>query len=1066
MNKFFWYLLSLIIFSGNLFSGTVNDWENPLVISINKMKARATSYGYPDVKSALQNDREASPWFKSLDGTWKFKYSPNVESAPDGFYKNDYNHSSWDDITVPGNWERQGFGTPIYTNVKYPYPATPPVITIDNPVGCYLHTFDVPQEWDDMRIVLHFGGVSTAFYLWVNGEQVGYSQGSHLPAEFDITEYVKTGTNQVALKVFRWGDGSYLENQDHWRMSGIHREVLLLAEPKININDFAVRTVFDASYINADLQIRPRIFACPEVSGKMDLSKWTVNAQLYDDLGLALFQDQPSITAERILNEKYPPRYNVSFGLINKQIISPKKWSAEKPNLYTLVLTLIDENQNVVQAKSCKVGFRQVETSEKGELLINGKSVKLYGVNRHDHHHLYGKTVTRESMRKDVELLKQFNFNAVRTSHYPNDPYWYELCDEYGIYLIDETNIETHEIGGKLSNYSEWQHAFVDRAIRMVERDKNHPSIIFWSLGNESGMGPNHAAMSAWIHDYDTTRLVHYEGAQGKVRDPLYVDMFSRMYPTPDELKALATDAADNRPVVMCEFAHAMGNSVGNFKEYWDIIRTQPRCIGGFIWDWVDQGLLETDTQGVKYWAYGGDYGDKPNDLNFCCNGVIGPDQTPKPAMWEIKYIYQPVVISPVNLEKNYISIFNRYNFTNLDQLEILWQVTIDGLVSQEGSLGSLDILPGESKTLQLPIQKIESLPNSEVFVNFKCVQNNKTLYADKKHIVATEQFKLPVPATPAKLITLDSMKPLTTTENDSFLIVENKSVKFEINKTNAAFESLVYNGESLLAQPLIPNFWRASTDNDRGGKFMVNDQAVWKVAAEYRKLRAFEYKQIAPQVVKVSASMLLPLGAGTRIHVTYFLYGSGDIKVNAELDPIGEIPSLVRFGMQTAVPNQFNEMTFLGKGPQENYCDRNQAAKVGLYSGTVDDMIWQYVYPQENGNRTGVRWIALTDVKGKNGIVVAGDTDLSVSAWPYTMKTLEKAKHINELEKSPFITLNIDYKQMGVGGNDSWSLHARPMEQYRIPAETMSYSFRLSPYTSKRGKINSFARMKIENID
>jgi beta-galactosidase len=631
MKSFFKCLLFYIVFIPGMLNGQTyhKDWENPGISGINRLPASATSISFESVEKSLAYDLKTSSRYQSLNGQWKFNWVPVPAEAPDDFYRMDYKVSSWNEITVPANWELNGYGTPIYTNITYPFvPVDPPnVPDDDNPVGCYVREFDLPDSWKDMKVTLHFGGVSSAFYVWLNGEFIGYSEDSMLPAEFDITDAVKNRNNRLAVKVYRWSDGSYLEDQDHWRLSGIQREVYLSAAPEIHIKDIFVQTDLDNEFQDAVLKIRPKMLY-------MDAEKaasWRIGMNLYGEGNTPVFEKDVEKSVERLINIAYPQTGHIPFGFFEEKISRPAKWSAEDPNLYTLVLWLKDEKGNIREARSVRVGFRELEIKT-GELFVNGSAVKLMGANRHDHDPVTGKVVSRELMLQDMLLMKKFNFNAVRASHYPNDPYWLDLCDEYGLYVIDEANLETHGVNSMLSNDPGWYEAFLSRAIRMVERDKNHPSIIMWSLGNESGSGPNHAAMAGWIKAYDPTRFIHYEGAQTNINgnpmnpplpDPPYVDVISRMYWTIDDMVKLATADNDNRPVMWCEYAHAMGNSVGDLEAFWDAIRSHKRLLGAFIWDWVDQGIVQQTAEGRKFWAYGGDFGDTLiNDGNFCINGI------------------------------------------------------------------------------------------------------------------------------------------------------------------------------------------------------------------------------------------------------------------------------------------------------------------------------------------------------------------------------------------------------------------------------------------------------------
>ena len=782
-------ILSVLFSQGYLNCQHKNDWENPEINGLNREAARATMLSYNSEEDAKTFNRNKSNRILSLKGNWNFYFSPTPESAPDAFYKSKV--EGWDLIEVPSNWELKGYGTAIYTNIVYPFKVNPPFIDhSDNPVGCYQRTFVIPDSWNDMQITLRFGGVSSAFYVWVNGKFIGYSEDSMLPSEFNITDNVIKGENIISVKVFRWSDGSYLEDQDHWRLSGIQREVKLLAEPKIRLRDFFVQTHLDSEYKNASLQIRPEI----QNEYKKDLTGITLEAMLYDPDGKAVLNQPMKKDVLEIVNEIYPRLDNVKFALMEAEVINPLKWTAETPNLYILVFLLKDNKGKLLEAKSVRIGFRSIEKNSEGQILVNGRPIVIYGVNRHDHNQYNGKVVTREDMLKDILLMKRFNFNAVRTSHYPNDPVWYDLCDEYGIYVLDEANLETHGVGGLLSNQPEWNLAFMERAIRMVERDKNHPSIIMWSLGNEAGRGPNHAAMAGWIKDYDFTRLVHYEPAQGNPAKPGYiepgepgypdrsktlmanpidqdwVDVLGRFYPKPDMALELARQQGDNRPIVFSEYAHAMGNSTGNFKELWDVFRSEKRIAGGYIWDWMDQGIVKKDDNGNEYYAYGGDFGDIINDGNFCINGVIFPDYAPKPAMYEIKKVFQPVDIQAKNIEELSFDALNRHVFINLDQYELQWEITENGISVLKGNLTCPAVKPGENYSFKLPVEKMPEIkPGAEYFLKIDFVLKEDHSWVEAGHSIASEQFELPWKKAAEEPETNTASPVLVTANNDIY---------------------------------------------------------------------------------------------------------------------------------------------------------------------------------------------------------------------------------------------------------------------------------------------------------
>ncbi len=717
------------------------DWENEQVVHINTEAPRATFVPFPDAAMAVAGDRESSPFFRSLDGAWKFNWVPKPEDRPTNFFQTDFDDSTWKTIDVPSNWEMKGYGVPIYLGSGYPFKMDPPRVTEEpptnwtayaqrDPVGSYRRTFELPADWAGRRVFIHFDGVESAFYLWVNGRRVGYSQGSRTPAEFDLTGYLQAGTNRLAVEVYRWSDGSYLEDQDKWRLSGIFRPVYLYSTADARIRDFTVRTEMDSNHGDGTLQIKPELAA---YAGR-SLAGWTVRAQLYD-AGQPVFTNELSHDAEEILNPSYsakilddrmPQRGQPKFAWLEGAVKNPAKWTAETPNLYTLVLTLNDAGGRVVEADSCRVGFRQIEIRD-GRFLVNGQPIRLRGVNRHEIDPDTGQALSTERMVQDITLMKQANINAVRTSHYPDDPRWYDLCDRYGLYVLDEANICTHGTRGFLANDPRWHNAFLDRAIRLAERDKNHPSVIIWSMGNESGYGPNFAAISGWLHAFDPTRPVHYEGAQGNPLDPPTVDIIGRFYPrltteayvkpdAPwntrwDKLLEIAQRTNDNRPVLATEYAHAMGNAVGNLQEYWNEIYSNPRMLGGFIWEWVDQGLHKTAPDGTVYTALGGDFGGVPNHGGFCIKGLVFDDRTVQPKYWEVKKVYQPVRIEPVSLTpaKVTVKVTNRNSFLNLNAYAVRWSVMSDGVVLQSGVLKPVDGGPGKQVEMKIPVGKIRN---------------------------------------------------------------------------------------------------------------------------------------------------------------------------------------------------------------------------------------------------------------------------------------------------------------------------------------------------------------------
>ena len=1042
--------------SGNT-STEAPDWENPQVIGRNKEPGHNTLVPYPNTRTALKCERQASKFYKSLNGKWKFNWVNKPSDRPVDFFRPRYDVSKWDEIPVPSNWQMHGYGQPIYLNMRYPFPVNPPYIPHDyNPVGSYRTEFRIPRGWKDRQVFLHFDGIKSASYIWVNGRKVGYSQDSMLPAEFNVTKYLKAGSNTLAVEVYRWSDGSYLEDQDMWRLSGIYRNVYLFSTPQVHIRDFAVRTDLDDSYTDASLMVRPRITNYTN----QDLKGWNVEAQLYDAEAEPILSEALSRSASSIVGERYPQRGNVPFGLLKATVENPRKWSAETPYLYTLLITLKDSDGKVVEIESCRVGFREVEIKD-GQLFVNGQSIKLFGVNRHEHDPDHGRAIPVSRMLQDIKLLKTHNLNAVRTSHYPDDPTWYDLCDEYGIYLIDEANLETHGVGGFFSNEPAWNTAFMERAIRMVERDKNHPSVIIWSLGNESGCGPNHSAMAEWMHYYDPTRPVHYEGAAARPHDPDYVDMISRMYSQIPEIIRLATDPDDNRPMVLCEYAHAMGNSVGNLKEYWEAIRSHKRLIGGFIWDWADQGLRKTGADGKEFWAYGGDYGDNPNDGNFCCNGLVQPDRRPNPSLIEVKKVYQRISVAPV--EASSVRISNEYDFTNLDFIDILWELTEDGKTIQKGKLPKLSLAPGKDKQTNIPFEPFEKAnlqPGAEYLMKISFALANDAPWAAKGHVVAWEQFEVPFDTPQAPSADIAAMPPLKLQDTPEALKITGRDFELLISKSSGAIDSLKFDGKELIAGPLVPNFWRVPIDNDNGNG-MPRRLGIWRRAGQDRKFNKVTAQQNSLNVIHITSETSLSVGENWKYKSTYTVFGSGDIIVSGSIEPGAELSAkLPRFGMQMAIPGEFSTMSWFGRGPNESYWDRKTGSAVGLYSGPVEENFHPYVRPQETGNKTDVRWLALTNKEGA-GLLAVGMPLLSASAWPFTMEDLEKATHINELPRRKTITVNLDYKQMGVGGDDSWGARTHP--EYTLPAKAYSYKFRLRPYTPDMGDVSSVVRMNVD---
>ncbi|MCS7120127.1 MAG: glycoside hydrolase family 2 TIM barrel-domain containing protein [Nitrososphaerota archaeon] len=1023
----------------------VHDWENQKIFDRGKEPPHATLMPYPNEWEAIKCERTNSSWFLSLNGLWKFRLYESPINVPDGFYKPEFKTDEWDEIPVPSNWQMLGYDKPYYVASGYVFKPDPPHVPQDwNPTGLYRRVFNIPKEWVGKKIFLVFEGVDSAFYVWINGKFIGYSQDSRLPAEFDISSYVYDGENVVAVEVFRWSDGSYLEDQDMWRLSGIYRDVYVYCCPQVHIRDFFVITQLDSEYRNATLKLRVNI----KNYSDLEVNNYIVEFKLIDPYGKNVFTEPLRCTIEKIT-----PKREIIYD-VEKEVKNPEKWSAETPVLYTLVIMLRDSSGQVIEYESCKVGFRQVEIKN-GKILLNGKPITLKGVNRHEHDDERGHAITVESMIKDIKLMKQFNFNAVRTSHYPNHPIWYDLCDEYGIYVIDEANIECHGLadhGKRLRTYSwkdpaddpEWLPAFMDRVVGMVERDKNHPCIIMWSLGNESGIGANHTAMAAWVHEYDPTRPVHYERtvyARGKI--PRIVDVISVMYPTLEYLRQLAEDPEDERPIIMCEYAHSMGNSTGNLKEYWELIRKYSRICGGFIWDWVDQGLKRKTPEGIEYWAYGGDFGDKPTHKNFCINGLVWPNREPHPALWECKKIQQPIAVEPVDLKDGLLKITNEYDFLNLNVLDCFWELYEDANLLENGCLPKLDVEPHESVIVRVPYKIVNVTPGAEYWLTVRFKLREPTFWADKGHEVGWDQFKLPLES-PGPCISVESMPPLELVETEDTIIARGRNFSLVFDKCEATISSFQYRNIELIRRGPKLNVWRAPLDND-APRLAV----AWRAAGLENLRHVTEYVRIktaSERRLTIEAKTLLRTIEGSERFECIYNYnicGSGDVIIDVEVNPLhGLPPHLPRIGLQAEIPGKYNIMTWYGRGPHENYWDRKEGAAIGVYRSTVDEQFVPYIKPQENGNKTDVRWVSFTDESGF-GLLIVGMPILEVTALHYRTEDLANAKRTCDLVRREDITVNLDYKQSGVGGG---SCGPDTLPKYLIKPEPTYFSLRMRP--------------------
>jgi beta-galactosidase len=1017
-----------------------SELQNPNIVEINKMPARASFFAFENKMLAEQGDKEKSLYFQSLNGLWKFNWVKDVKQRPVDFYQLAFDDSQWDKITVPSNWEVEGYGTPIYVNQSYPFavdnPQPPYIPENHNPVGSYRKQFILNEQWQNRNIILHFGAVKSAFYLWVNGKQVGYSQGSKLPAEFDISTYVHQGENTIAVEVYRWSDGSFLEAQDFWRISGIERDVYLYATPKVQIVDFEVIAGLENNY-------KDGLFSLDVNVSKQAIDHSEIAIELIDAQGKSLFSTKQQTEQQNHFKHS---------------IKNVATWSAETPNLYQLNIHLLKQGE-VEQVIRHQVGFRTSEVRN-GQLLVNGKAILIKGVNRHEHDMHKGHVISKASMIEDIKLMKQNNINAVRTAHYPNDPLWYQLTDQYGLYLVNEANIESHGMGygsASLAKDDDWGHAHQVRIERMVERDKNHPSIITWSMGNEAGNGVNFENTYQWIKQRDKTRPVQYERALEESN----TDIVAFMYPTLEHVESYAK-SKPNRPLIMSEYAHAMGNSVGNLVDYWQLIHQHPSLQGGFIWDWVDQGLL-VNRDGKSFFAYGGDFGPQgtPSDNNFLNNGLVMPDRRPSPALAEVKAVYQEVSFSLNSLAEKHFTINNGFFFKDLSNVAMNWQIMLDGKIVEEGMVSQLDIKAQQSKTLPIDFKAVLT-QSKEAYINVNFTLKEAEPFLSSGHSIAKQQIKLTDGNTFKGNVTRLEISQLEQSKQLDKLVIDEilghiKGQKFSltINPKTGLLSQYQYKNQSLILDELTPNFWRPVTDNDYGAG-IHHELSEWQGAWESAELTALKWQLMDENHVKVTAKY--DLLSSHSYQIDYTILANGSVQLTNTFTPgtFNSLPVLPKLGMTVNLDKQFKQVSWYGRGPNESYSDRKLSEMVGIHQLNVEQMYHPYIRPQEVGNRSDVRWFSLLNTKQANnqvsGLLVQGGQLLNFSALNYTDKQLglidnkKGQRHAGELKANDFITLDIDYKQMGLGSINSWS--AWPLEKYQLPAQQYKYSFWLSPVT------------------
>ncbi len=986
------------------------------------------------------------------------------------FFSNNFNKSDWQKIPVPSNWQFHSDDFPLYTNIVYPYEINPPYMPKEyNPIGLYHRKFEIKKGWDDKEIFIHFGAVNSAFYIWINGTKVGYSEGSKTPSEFNLTNVLKQGENTIVLQVIRWSDGTYLEDQDFWRLSGIERDVFLYAQPKVALRDFFIKTNLSDDLKKSDFKIDIDIRNYNEFDSKL-----TVQSKLYDNKNQIIKTFIEDVKIEALSSLKVN---------LSEEILEPLLWSAEQPNLYYFTTTLIQDGKET-QAIGQQVGFRKVELKS-GQILVNKQPILFKGVNRHEHDEFTGHVVSKESMLKDIEIMKQNNINAVRTSHYPNDPYWYELCNKYGIYLIDEANVESHGFGyekDKTPAYKpEFEAMHMNRWERMVNRDKNHPSIIMWSLGNEAGDGPTFVKGYDWIKKFDDSRPVFYERTSDRndlkrmgIDLKPHTDFLGWMYATMNKIKKEYLNKFSDRPFIWAEYSHAMGNSNGNIYDLWEMVHRERQMQGGFIWDFVDQGLAEYDNKGNKYWKYGGDYAPSNyhNDSNFCMNGLVNPDRTFHPAMAEIKKVYQDVKFSLESISENIkVKLDNQYFFTNLNEFEFKYEIIKDGVIIKNGQF-NLDLEPQSSKIIELTLddnlldelKKEDNLKTKDYHLNLFGILKNEKNLIPSNHLLLAEQLELIKSNFKSQLSQETESIKIKSSKN--LIRVYNKNIEINFDKINGELIAYKVNNNEYIDKAPYLNFWRAPIDNDYGNKLPVRSKE-WKIASHNRKLKSFDYEKINNDLIKVTSKYeLINLSS---FYITEFLInGKGEIKITNDFKYNGELKDaeMPRFGMNVQIPKAYYNVKWYGRGKHENYIDRKNSAFKGIYNSTVSDLGYDYSRPQENGYRIENRWLQLTNKEGV-GFKVYGDPYISFSAHFNTIEDFDDGLSENEpgqkssprsrivkkqrkpidVPKRDFISLNIDLKQMGVGGDNSWG--ARPLKKYLIQPKSYKYSFIIKPITN-----------------
>ncbi|TKG97390.1 DUF4981 domain-containing protein [Puteibacter caeruleilacunae] len=1029
------------------------EWQNHAIIGINKEKPHALFGIFDRPEDALNKDAGESKFQQSLNGDWKFKWVKKAGERPKDFYRSNYDVSSWDEIEVPANWQMKGYGVPIYLNQPYCFPNNPPYIPAEySPVGSYRREFEVPQDWNHREVFIHFEGVKSAFYIWINGKKVGYSQGSMTPAEFNITDYLQEGKNVLAVEVYRWSDGSYLEDQDAWDLSGIYRDVYLFSTPKAFMRDIYAVTGLDKSYKDGSLKLTV------DVKNSADKAEaYQVRYALYNADNTPVHEGKGAL--EKMIVK---PGEEKSFEA-NVELVNPLKWSAETPHLYKLYCEL-RQGDEVIECTSIPIGFKSVEIVG-NSFLVNGERIYLKGVNRPEMDPYRGNAISRERMEEDVKLLKQYNINAVRTAHYPSHPYFYELCDRYGIYVYDETNLETHEnrFKGLPGDDPIWSAACVDRMERLMHRDKNHACVIMWSMGNESGKGRTFVDMKNAAKAIDPITPISYHDVHNikdSLRGGYLSEIFDQRYVSSDEVEAAFTkkkafrgstyEETLSRPYILTEYAHSMGNSMGGYSDLWEVFERYPSIQGGFIWDWADQGLIAHTDDGKPFWAYGGDFGPVINHSkdkryqkyvgNFLINGLVTPDRKASPGLIEVKKAHQNVKLLPIVNVNDDLKIYNKFFFKDLGFVDAHWELLANGVSVDKGVLKLPYVAPQATISMRAPYVDYPFEADKEYFFKLSFKLNEACWWAPEGHVIAWDQYRLPVGGC-TKNDELVSVEKLKLKEKDNAYHFIGKDYTATIDKTTGLLSSYAVNGKEFMKGDLTPNFWRAMTDNDANIK--KGFFGKWKEATQNLSLKSINIEEKTSAHVTVVSTYELPEVAAS-YSVTYTLYGDGKVDVDWSLDAKAAKAKVIpRLGMSMAVIPAMNKVKWYGRGPHESYWDRKESAAIGTYTAKVSELHHPYVMAQENGNRTDVRWVTFVDDAG-NGIRFSSDSSLNFSAWSYTQEDLAQAKHDVELPTRDFTTINIDYQQMGLGCKNSWG--GTPLKRHLLKPNHYEFKFTIEP--------------------